>query len=320
MTPNLLRLPACLCIILSLELISRSTALGQTSVAIAVGNSYAFTVPTVAYRHYLTTHKTDTTQKRIAQENFRFTVVDTRGNYYIIKFPLWKESGGDNSNGKKGGGKTSKSQQLNEQFVSPAASSSEQIRSSNDTIGLGIGPRNTGNSIAERLFFAVPKQELEGKVYRVYPTWGRPEVAAGSVIIPIKMRFSEFDFSRDFALGFTVGPRWRISSQREHYLHLLGAFNVNIVTVDSANTAGVMKRPADKGALGFALGGVLDFNGAQLGAFVGTDWLGRRDRSNWVYQGKPWVSLGLGFTIFSRSSNAAPTGQIENKTAKTTTP
>ncbi|MBG8554378.1 hypothetical protein [Hymenobacter guriensis] len=258
---------------------------GQNAVAIAVGNTYAFTVPTVVARHNLTTHTTDTTQRQIALENYRFTIVEERGSSYIIRFPQWQ--GGDTA-----------SVSLNKRFVRQTSP------------GAAIGG---GGSASSLLFFSVLKQDLEKKVYRIFPRFGRPEVASGTVIIPVKMRFSEFDFSRDFALGFTVGPRWRISERREHYFHLLGAFNVNIVSVDSASTEGRVKTPTDKGALGLAVGGVFDFNGPQVGLFIGKDWLGRRDKSNWVYQGETWVSLGMGFTIFSRANNSATSQDVENK-------
>ena len=67
----------------------------------------------------------------------------------------------------------------------------------------------------ERLFFLSTDPDLPAKVARWHPLPRRPEVAAGTVILPVNMRLSPFDFSRDFALGLTVGPRWRISHYQE---------------------------------------------------------------------------------------------------------
>lgn len=278
----------------------------QDAVSIAVGNTYAFTVPAVVSRYYITTDSLDKNQKQVVMQNYRFIIIAERGDYYIIQFPKWT-------------GADSISRNLNERLVEakpPEVTSTRPNASSRtagrDTARSTIRSTNLQQSVSSRLFFAVQKKDLEKIVYRIYPRWRRPEVAAGTVIIPVKMRFNQFDFSRDFALGFTLGPRWRISEHREHYLHLLGAFNVNIITVDSASTEGRIKKSTDKGALGLGLGLVFDFNGPQAGIFTGFDWLGRRDKSNWVYQGHPWLSVGMGFTIFSRNNSSPATQSSTN--------
>lgn len=166
------------------------------------------------------------------------------------------------------------------------------------------------------LFFFVSSVALDQKVINYFAKTRilEPDVAGGTVIIPVKMRFNQFDFSRDFALGLTIGPRWRMTSYRDYYINWLFAFNVNIATIDSASSGGKVRQTTDKGALGAATGVVFDFNGPQVGVFLGWDWLSNRDKiaTNWRYQGKPWISAGLGFTIFTRnptSSAIQPTTQ-----------
>ena len=67
-----------------------------------------------------------------------------------------------------------------------------------------------------------------------------------------------------------------------------------------------MRRPADLGARGTARGLVFDFNGPQMGLFAGLDWRTHRDQvaSSWRYQGLPWLSVGVGFTLFTRHAGA----------------
>lgn len=249
-----------------------------TSVSVAIGNTYAFTVPTTVTPCTLDGTPTGTPAK-IARAHYEFTIVDATATAYIITFPVWSNN-------------PVLTTEFAEKEITPAVKNAK----GNVTVPAVTVP----------LFFTVSKDDLEKKVYRVYARWGAPEVSTGTVIIPVKMRFSEFDFSRDFSLGFSMGPRWRISRRRDHFVHLLGSFNVNIVNLDSANTNGRIRQATDKGALGLGLGGVFDFNGAQVGLFTGWDWLGRRDRNEWAYQGKPWLSMGLGFTIFSRTTTATP--------------
>jgi|GEM_PF-5990835 len=309
----------CLLCALALPALAQTTA-PEAPPAVATGSTYVFTRPVLVSRFNLATLLPDTPRVTyLIPASYRFTVVKVVGATAVIKFVRFTEPdtsavtrvvAGLSGKKKKGVPPSStpgKGRALNRLLVSrplpEAALRNSQL------------PRDPVAPAEETLFFAVPTDELLRNAVPWQGLSWRPQVAAGTVILPVKMRLAPFDFSRDFALGLTVGARWRISRYQPHYVNALFAFNANIVTIDSLSTGGRTRRATDLGALGTAVGAVLDFNGPQVGIFSGLDWLSRRDQvaTNWHYQGRPWLSVGVGFTLFTRngsgSAAAAPATQ-----------
>jgi hypothetical protein len=58
--------------------------------------------------------------------------------------------------------------------------------------------------------------------------------------------------------------------------------------------------------------------GQQIGVFIGTDHINGNkyrdgtDRINWDHQGKPWISIGLGYSILSRPTKREKVSEKEN--------
>lgn len=265
-------------------------AAAQDQPTVEIGASYEFIAPTLVTRYHFKKQAPLAGQTEIARTGTEFRIVDDRNGVYVIRFFRWANSPDNNT-----------------RFVDSTLT----------TVGAPIEspppPTKT-----RPLFFAIPKEEFARRVTRVYATGKSSlEITGGAVVIPVKMRLKPFDFSRDFSLGFAAGPRWRLSRRKEHYFMVPLAFNVTIVGVDSVSTNGKAKEPTDLGALGAAVGGVVDFNGIQMGLFVGKDWISMRDRLNtgWIYHRKTWISAGLGFTIFTRSSNNTAQSGTQSSTA-----
>lgn len=125
-----------------------------------------------------------------------------------------------------------------------------------------------------------------------------PGITAGTAIVPIKMRFGDFDFSKDFTIGSTVGASWRISHNHESYVSLLIGFGVTSVTVDTVDHAAITP----------TLGLVFEFpKNIQLGIFTGWDFISKNDLPEWDYQGKTWLSVGIGYTILSKQAKTSQT-------------
>ena len=322
-----------------LFLLLSSSAIAQSATEVIVGNTYEFTKPVVVMRYDLLHHRVDsvnastsgsggrtskTAVSYLIPATYRFIVLDSRPEGTVIHFLRFTDPNPNAAIKTVASPRKSvpSSPSINNVLVTkPAPSNSPSNKgallgdtTTNKNKALNAGRRDPtaapasildpSNPENEPLFFLVSSTDLSQKVARDYDlSFRHPEVAAGTVILPVKMRFAPFDFSRDFALGLTVGPRWRISHYQNHYLNALFAFNANIVTVDSLSTGGKAHRPADLGALGTALGLVFDFNGPQIGLSGGLAWLSHRDQvaNNWRYQGRPWLSLGVGFTLFTRN-------------------
>lgn len=158
----------------------------------------------------------------------------------------------------------------------------------------------------EKRFFLLSVEDFNNNAVPYYHQ--RTTFTAGTVIIPVKIRFNQFDFSKDITLGTSVGARRRLSPYSNSFANLLLGFGVSSVTVDSLSTGGTVMQPTDRSALTPSLGFVLEFNSVQVGIFSGIDYISDNEATNWRYQGKPWLSIGFGYSIISRQSVGTQSG------------
>ncbi|HMQ48361.1 MAG TPA: hypothetical protein PKA00_13190 [Saprospiraceae bacterium] len=158
----------------------------------------------------------------------------------------------------------------------------------------------------EYRYFLLPKSHFNsGRVIPRYRT--KPTFSAGTIVIPVKVRSSPFDFSTDITLGPSAGAKWRLSPYSdENFFNAMMGFGVTHITLDSLSTEGVIRQTSDRPALTLSFGGVFEFSNAQIGFFVGWDYISQNAQNQWIYQGKPWLSLGLGYAIISRSTEQVP--------------
>jgi hypothetical protein len=129
---------------------------------------------------------------------------------------------------------------------------------------------------------------------------------AGNVLIPVKMRLNKFDFSKDFTLGPVAGIKMRLSHYTRNCINFLFGLGVTSITLNDKSTDGHIEDDTEIPALSPCLGMVFDFfNQTQAGLFVGWDFISNNENVNFIYNGKMWVSFGLGFSILTRGSPAA---------------
>ncbi|QNF31365.1 hypothetical protein HUW51_00995 (plasmid) [Adhaeribacter swui] len=167
----------------------------------------------------------------------------------------------------------------------------------------------SGDTKGERKYFRVSIANLKNKAIPRYIRW-KTTLTAGTAIIPIKVRFNNFDFNKDFTLGPTIGVRWRIAKHTDNFLNAMLGFGVTSVTLDSASTDGALKANTDRFAVTPSFGLLLEFDNVQVGLFTGMDYLSKKENIDWRYQGKSWFSVGLGYTILTKTST---TSNIEPK-------
>lgn len=207
----------------------------------------------------------------------------------------------------------------NEVYISPKFSKFTKIRKAGaDSIVISFWQYQTDSvkynkfnidttNPNEQRFFLISAEDFNNNSQEYYHR--KPTFTAGTVIIPIKIRFNQFDFSKDVTLGTTVGVRQRMSPYSNNFANLLLGFGVSSVSLDSISTRGTVMQPTDRSALTASLGFVLEFNTVQVGIFTGLDYISNNEQTNWVYQGKPWLSIGFGYSILSRQSSGVPNGQ-----------
>jgi len=139
----------------------------------------------------------------------------------------------------------------------------------------------------------------------------------GALLVPIKLRPGKkderfFDFSKDVSIGTSFGYRWGISKFRPHYTDLLFGVGISSITADETTTLGFISKSTNLAAFSLSLGGLLEFSDIQIGLFTGLDWLARDAGESWIYQGKLWFSIGIGYQIFAKNITMGK-GSIANK-------
>ncbi len=134
------------------------------------------------------------------------------------------------------------------------------------------------------------------------PRYGsKVSFTAGNILVPVKMRLSKFDFSKDFTLGPVAGIKMRLSHYSRNCINFLAGLGVTSVTLNGQSTDGRIEEDTDVPALSPSLGAVFDFfSQTQAGLFIGWDFISNNENVNFVYNGKMWISFGLGFSILTK--------------------
>jgi len=148
-------------------------------------------------------------------------------------------------------------------------------------------------------YFRITKAQLD---YKAIPSnTQKLAFTLGSVITPLKLRFSPFDFSKDFTIGSTFGVKYTKSDFAPVSFSGLLGIGVSSITLDSFSTAGKTKSKQETLAFTPSLGFMLEFGNAQIGVFTGIDMLSSTNPlfDHYIYKNKPWISLGFGYSIFT---------------------
>lgn len=139
----------------------------------------------------------------------------------------------------------------------------------------------------------------------------------GVMTLPIKLRFGngkdrQFSFEEKLNLGFVAGIRKQIESTLPQSVNFIGGFGISNVRTDSlSQKSGKSPAGTSAGAFSFNVGVLYAYDNFQIGAFVGADYIPGSLGRDWKYQGRPWVGLAIGISLFSRNDTSAEAG--ENK-------
>ena len=148
-------------------------------------------------------------------------------------------------------------------------------------------------------YYSITKAQLDFKSTTVKKS--DIDLVVGTVITPIKLRYNPFDFSKDIAIGTTFGVKYTLNQDKQAAIDGLIGVGISSVSLDSFTTHGMTLKNVDLMAFTSSVGVVLELGNAQVGLFVGFDFISNENhiRYNWIYQAKPWVSFGIGFSMFS---------------------
>lgn len=163
-----------------------------------------------------------------------------------------------------------------------------------------------------RNFYIVPTNiiannsvEFESK----YKQWN-----VGILVLPVKVRpfateSGNFDFLDGFSLGTSFSFNFDHKWVQDRSTSIVFYAGLSSFTADSAK---IKESRQDYKITAFspAIGFMREKSGVQVCAMLGMDFPVGTIQKKWVYRNMPWISIGLGFSIFKISNNDA------NKTGK----
>ncbi len=164
------------------------------------------------------------------------------------------------------------------------------------------------------LFFEVPDDWIDQ--YAKESRYIRGGLSIGVLYFPFKFRPQQGvqDFEGAFNLGAALGYTWGHNEDNPWTFSLLGGFSLANLRVSERAVkynSDLLKNTNDFSAISFSLGAILQYEKVQAGVFLGVDRLSYNNHKTfgWIYQGKPWVSIGFGYAVFTPQKSKSSKNQ-----------
>ncbi|SEO11378.1 hypothetical protein SAMN05192574_105353 [Mucilaginibacter gossypiicola] len=90
------------------------------------------------------------------------------------------------------------------------------------------------------------------------------------------------------------------NSPISHYIQ--AGFSFGLIPVTPQSTQDIRTTDGTVGAITPTIGYTFEVNKAQVSVTGGIDYLTGPENKTWVYRGRPWIGLGIGFSLVSLSS------------------
>jgi hypothetical protein len=142
----------------------------------------------------------------------------------------------------------------------------------------------------------------------------------GIINYPFKFRPQKHmqDFSGSFNVGAAVAYTLRHDSLSKWSHSFVGGFGISSITLDKASVstnAGALDSSNGLTALTLSVGYMLEYSKIQIGVFMGVDRISNLNNSTygWKFQGNPWFSIGLGYSIFSTNNSTSQTSTADTQ-------
>lgn len=185
--------------------------------------------------------------------------------------------------------------------------------------GLTTTEKATKKGGAKQKYFKIKIKDFEANAISIVKI---PfALSAGVINYPFKMRPGDekikMDFTGAFNFGAAVGLKFPYRQHNKISFSLITGYSLSNIVLDSASvTKNKMQLTGTNNftAFSFSVGAMAEYEKVQVGFFIGWDWLNRinQETYNWEYQGRTWLSIGLGLAIFSTKKEIAPDQSIIN--------
>lgn len=191
--------------------------------------------------------------------------------------------------------------------------------SPDDFYSLSDEKRNARSYDTLQTYFLVSKSDIDNNTY--YRE--KVTLALGVINFPFKARVQSKneDFSGSFNFGTAIGLKFPRRSYRNWSLSLITGYslsNINIDTASVQNNKSLLLSNNNFTGFSISAGLLTEFKNIQVGLFIGWDHLTKINQRtfDWDYQGKPWLSVGFGYAIFSnegaRKTNLSKADETTN--------
>lgn len=156
--------------------------------------------------------------------------------------------------------------------------------------------------------FAMPNDVFESITSQVYSQY--KGCIVGAYTVPFRLRNtggSAFDFESSLSLQTNIVFGFGSKYKKESWLDVSAGIGITSININSKNSKDTTERSASAFTIS---GGALIKAGkfANIGVFVGWDFLSQKDKaSQWIYDGKPWIGLGINISFQEIGSGAAST-------------
>ena len=174
--------------------------------------------------------------------------------------------------------------------------------------------KETETDLQEYRYFRVKKSDVDARTISIVSNgcgqnWS---ITAGTIIVPVKLRWANdntgrFEFAKDITLGPFFGVKKRMHRSKPMFISIGGTVGISSVSLNNRNSnPSISPSVTDLAAFTKAIGVVFEYDRLQAGMFLGTDQINNNDTSNgeagynWLYQNKPWFSIGFGYALINR--------------------
>lgn len=164
---------------------------------------------------------------------------------------------------------------------------------------------NYNTSKGEQRYFLIKKHTIDvlsTKIYnRFSPAWG-------TFVYPFKWRLKDSQFEPTFSMSLAGGVKWNPWYTNRHVFSLLvgvGPSSVSLTKYNATKNNIPIEDNISAAAVTFSLNLMYQYEFVQFGLSYGVDNIFDSNLYSWNNQGKPWLSFGVGISVFKDNDRTA---------------
>lgn len=161
-------------------------------------------------------------------------------------------------------------------------------------------------------FFLLEKNIFD-KSCSEYTIQQRWNITFGTLTTPFKFRHDPFLFTTNLNLGTSV------SFQKKFFTNwswgIVAGLSLSSVVLDSFSTKGIVMTSTDRPAVTPSLHGMIGYKNINITLGIGWDIINKTStlENSWIYNGKRWIGVGIGVSLFNSSSTPETTKPQEGQ-------